>query len=98
MREFEVTRHLRSSEQYKSIELLFKKLNSGYLMAREGATPTQVQTKTNLRNYLYNLLYSCIDNGSSEDEHETKTIETRTIETKPSLPENSLATFTPKKL
>lgn len=35
MKEFILESHLRSSEQYKTIENLFKKINSGYLMNKD---------------------------------------------------------------
>ena len=53
-----------SSEQFKELESLFKKLSSGYLTHREGKDDPR---KDQLRNYLYNLFFCDPDGPLSDD-------------------------------
>ena len=54
---------MRSSEQFKELEIFFKKLSSGYLMSKEGV---EFQKKQQLRNFVYNLFFSEIDSALSD--------------------------------
>jgi hypothetical protein len=69
MKEFAMDGHIRSSEQYKEIETLFRKINAGYLIvSKENDSDKQVQKKTQIRNSLYNLLFNSIDQLQSSEE------------------------------
>jgi hypothetical protein len=64
------------------MEGLFKKLSSGYLMTKEGSNEAHNNRKNILRNYLYNLFYSNIEQLPSDDEdQDTKDTTYRRAET-----------------
>lgn len=76
---------MRSSKREEEVQNLFKKLNSGYLMVKENASESQIQIKNQIRTYLYNLLFSNIEQIPSSDEDEPSFIskETSYMQTTP---------------
>lgn len=65
--------HMRASKKLEQVEMLFKKLNTVYLAVGVGAggtnDPQGTNVRTQIRNYLYNLLFTSIEQlPSSEDE------------------------------
>jgi hypothetical protein len=72
MKEFAMDGHIRSSEQYKEIETLFRKINAGYLIVNKvNDSDKQVQKKKEIRISLYNLLFNSIDKLHSSEEETT---------------------------
>lgn len=63
--------HMRASKKLEQVEMLFKKLNTVYLTVGTGKTNDHqgITVKMQIRNYLYNLLFTSIEQlPSSEDE------------------------------
>lgn len=63
--------HMRTSKKLEQVEMLFKKLNTVYLAVGVVGTgdPQGTAVRMQIRNYLYNLLFTSIEQlPSSEDE------------------------------
>lgn len=67
LKDLAIENHLRNSKQFEQIELLFKKLNSGYLC---GGPEGQQSMRGQIRNSLYNLLFSNIEQLPSSSEED----------------------------
>lgn len=69
MKDFAIEDHLRNSKREEEVHNLFKRLNTGYLMRESNGELSLV--KAQVRNYLYNLLFSSIEHlpSSDEDDH-----------------------------
>lgn len=68
MKELAIMDHLRNSKREEEVQNLFKRLNTSYLMRETNGELSLV--KAQIRNYLYNLLFSSIEHLPSSDEED----------------------------
>ncbi len=59
--------HIRTSKKLEQVEMLFKKLNTVYLGVG-GGDQQALALRAQIRNYLYNLLFSNIEQLPSSDD------------------------------
>ncbi len=65
---------MRNSKREEEVENLLKKLNLIYLVTKENATQQQIFFKTQIRNFVYNLLFNSFDQTNSSDQETKGTI------------------------
>jgi hypothetical protein len=68
LRDLAIESHIRNSKKLEQVEMLFKKLNTAYLAV--GNDPQAQAVRAQIRNYLYNLLFSNIEQLPSSEEEE----------------------------
>jgi hypothetical protein len=64
VRNFSLEQNIRTSDQYKAIEQMVKRLNTEYFGMKDEGSEKFALLKKELRNYLYNTLF---DNDSGND-------------------------------